>query len=277
MATQVSPTVGNKDMALGVSKSVVSTQAFNNEFYTYTTSMNSNFQTVGTFSLVSGASVSVCPANRVLHLTGRKLYPDVNPMNTFVGALSSPKFLVSVYDPISFLSGFIDPTSNTFAPFDQNLPNFFNLGRAGSNVAPSLGGQGALVTQPNALTAPLYNTGLPAVLVPYVTTTTGADVFMNVYTANFFGITIPTSSLTTLNLYARDPARPRDAFPSIPPGIYVTVYIVNGSGNTINAISAGGVFVLTSAIASFLTTKSVLVTFVSDGNRLLEVSRVGPF
>lgn len=277
MATQVSPTIGNKDMALGVSKSVVSTQAFNNEFYTYTTSMNSNFQTVGTFSLVGGASVSVCPANRVLHLTGRKLYPGVNPMNTFVGALSSPKFLVSVYDPISFLSGFIDPTSNTFAPFDQNLPNFFNLGNAGSDVIPSLGGQGPLVTQPNALNVPLYNTGLPAVLVPYATNTTGADVFFNVNTANMFTVTIPASSLTTLNLYARDPSQPNDIFASIPPGIYVTVRMVNNSGNTINPISAGGVFVLSGAITNFLTTKTVLVTFVSDGTRLHEVSRVGPF
>jgi len=143
MATQVSPTIGNKDLALGSSKSLVSTKAFNGEFYTYVTSLNANFQTVGTFSLVSGASASVCPAGRILHLTGRKLYPDVNPMNTFVGALSSPKFLVSVYDPISFLSGFIDPTSNTFAKFDQNLPNFFDLGTSGAGVEWSGGGEGA--------------------------------------------------------------------------------------------------------------------------------------
>lgn len=129
-------------MALGVSKSLVSTKAFDGEFYTYDTSLNSKFQTIGSFSLVSGASASVCPGGRVLHLTGRKLYPGVNPMTKFVGALSSPKFLVSVYDPISFLSGFIDPTSNTFAKFDQNLPNFFNLGTSGAGVEWSGGGEG---------------------------------------------------------------------------------------------------------------------------------------
>jgi hypothetical protein len=64
-------------------------------------------------------------------------------MTTFVGtALTAKKFLVSVYDPISFLNGFIDPTSNTFAKFDQNVPNFFNLGRDGSGVEWSGGGQG---------------------------------------------------------------------------------------------------------------------------------------
>jgi hypothetical protein len=63
-------------------------------------------------------------------------------MNTFVGALTAKKFLVSVYDPISFLTGFIDPTSNTFASFDQNLPNFFNTGRDGSGVEWSGGARG---------------------------------------------------------------------------------------------------------------------------------------
>jgi len=99
---------------------------------------------VGTFTIVSGASAATCPLGRVLHLTGRKLYPNVNPMTVFVGSspLSTPKFLVSVYDPISFLKGFVDPTSNTFAKFDQNLPNFFDDGRSGSGVEWSGGGQG---------------------------------------------------------------------------------------------------------------------------------------
>jgi hypothetical protein len=65
-------------------------------------------------------------------------------MDTFVGtALTSKKFLVAVYDPISFLTGFIDPTSNTFAKYDQNLPNFFNLGNSASGVQWSSGGHGA--------------------------------------------------------------------------------------------------------------------------------------
>jgi hypothetical protein len=125
-------------------RTLVSTTAFHNEFYTYTEGKNpSTFAPTGVFSAVAGATSTTCPAGRVLHLTGRKLYPDVNPMTTFVGtALTAKKFLVSVYDPISFLKGFVDPTSNTFAKFDQNLPNFFNLGTAGSGVEWSGGGQG---------------------------------------------------------------------------------------------------------------------------------------
>lgn len=134
-------------------KTLVSTAAFQNEFYTYTAGTNpATFTPTGVFSQVSGATAATCPAGRVLHLTGRKLYPDVNPMTTFVGtALTSKKFLVSVYDPISFLKGFVDPTSNSFAKFDQNLPNFFNLGTSGSGVVPSLGGDGVDVNVGGAL------------------------------------------------------------------------------------------------------------------------------
>ena len=123
--------------------SLVSTGPFNNEFYTYTVSTNAFSVTTGTFSIVTGATASTCPRGRVLHLTGRKLYPDVNAMTTFVAGspLTAKKFLVAVYDPISFLTGFIDPTSNTFAKYDQNLPNFFDLGTSGSGVQWSGGGQ----------------------------------------------------------------------------------------------------------------------------------------
>jgi hypothetical protein len=135
------------DYQLRTDKTLVSTAAFNNDFYTYTQSKNpATGVTTGVFTLVSGATATTCPTGRVLHLTGRKLYPDVHPMTTFVGGLSAKKFLVSVYDPISFLNGFIDPASDKFANFDQNLPNFFDLGRNGSGVEWPGGGQGAVTS-----------------------------------------------------------------------------------------------------------------------------------
>lgn len=125
-------------------KSLISTKEFNEEFYTYTTSTSALGVRTGTFTFVTGATATTCPRGRVLHLTGRKLYPDVNPMNTFVGtALTAKKFLVSVYDPITFLTGYIDPMSNTFAKYDQNLPNFFDLGTSGAGVQWPGGGAGA--------------------------------------------------------------------------------------------------------------------------------------
>ena len=142
-------------------KSLISTKAFDAEFYTYTVSKNpATGVTTGAFSVVSGATSTTCPRGRILHLTGRKLFPDVNPMNTFVGtALTAKKFLVAVYDPISFLNGFIDPTSNTFAKFDQNLPNFFDLGTSGAGIQWPSGGGGAELNLADAGAATIANGG----------------------------------------------------------------------------------------------------------------------
>jgi hypothetical protein len=148
----------SRDFQASKNKSLVSTRAFNEEFYTYTVSTNALGVTRGVFSVVNGATATTCPGRRILHLTGRKLYPDVNPMDTFVGtALTAKKFLVAVYDPISFLTGFIDPTSNTFAKYDQNLPNFFNLGNSGSGIQWSSGGAGAELGALDAGTSPATN------------------------------------------------------------------------------------------------------------------------
>jgi hypothetical protein len=180
---------GCQDFAQATDKTVVSTAAFNGEFYTYTVSTNANLQKIGTFALVPGATTTTCPTGRVLHLTGKKLYPDVNPMNVFPGGaapLTAKKFLVAVYDPISFLNGFIDPTSSTFVTFDQNLPNFFNTGRDGSGVEWSGGGQGAdlRLVDANAVTGTLAKPlTASSGLTPYFANTT-INIYTTAVTAN---------------------------------------------------------------------------------------------
>lgn len=135
-------TEGRGDAAQSYSKSVITTAPFNTQFFTYTTSKNQQFQTVGTLTVVSGATSTNCPAGRVLHLTGKRLVPGINPGVTSV--------LYSVYDPITFLSGLVDLTSSTFGRYDQNLPNSFNDGRSGSGVLPPLGGLGGKLTVSDA-------------------------------------------------------------------------------------------------------------------------------
>jgi len=62
--------------------------------------------------------------------------------------LNAPKTLFAVYDPVSFLNGFIDPSSSAFAKYDQNIPSALDT------VDPSLAGQGAkLNVGPAATTA----------------------------------------------------------------------------------------------------------------------------
>lgn len=116
-------------------KTYITTQTFNNELLTYTTSVNSNFETIGTLSSNPSATAALCPANEILHTNGKFLRPGVNP-----GVV---KPLIGVYSPRTFLSGYIDPTDPTFAKYDVNFPAFFDVG-VSSPIA-TLGGQGANV------------------------------------------------------------------------------------------------------------------------------------
>lgn len=143
-------TNGRNEYAQNYSKSYISIKPYNLEFYTYSMAVNAKFQSIGTLVLSAAGSATVCPANRVLHVTGKRLVPSINPMNVFpagspLATMTSPgKLLLSVYDPITFLTGFIDPTSTTFAKYDQNLPNSFDLGNQGSGTIPPLGGLGGV-------------------------------------------------------------------------------------------------------------------------------------
>ena len=200
-------------------RTLVSTKAFDGEFYAYTVSKNpSTGVTTGVFSVVSGATATTCPGGRVLHLTGRKLFPDVNPMTTFVGsALTAKKFLVSVYDPISFLTGFIDPTSNTFVKFDQNVPNFFNLGTSGSGVEWSGGGQGVDIH--------LVDSGV-------LTTTTTLSVAGKNASSGSVGITGSSGTVTVTTTAATTTSR-----------IFLTQ--ISGAATTAVVVTAAGSFTVT--------------------------------
>jgi len=93
----------------------ISIQPFNNAFFTYTVSVV-GFVNTGTLTTVTGATVQTCPAGRVLRETGRKLYPSANPGITTL--------LVSVYDDITGLTGFIDPSAPTFVIYSTDRPNY---------------------------------------------------------------------------------------------------------------------------------------------------------
>jgi hypothetical protein len=116
-------------------RSFLTTQAFNAKLLSYSTSINSQFQTVGTLVANPLANAGNCPVNRVLHSTGRVLIPGANP------GVNVP--LVGVYDPISGLNGFINPTYPAFAGYNTTLPNQYDLGI--SSVIATVGGQGANV------------------------------------------------------------------------------------------------------------------------------------
>ena len=120
------------------SKSFISTRAFDSTntagtIFTYTTYVNASLQTIGTLVANANATATNCPVGRVVHVNGKKLLPNVNPSIT--------KVYLGVYDPISFLNGYIDPTDSTWAIYDVTLGATYDLGTSNQDVV--LGGQGA--------------------------------------------------------------------------------------------------------------------------------------
>jgi len=141
-------TTAHSEWSSLLQKSFITTQAYNGELYTYTTSRSGTTE-IGTLVLNTSATASRCPVGRVLHVTGRRLTPGVNPMSVFTSpagtTIQAPKFMLSVYDPVSMLNGFIDPTSRTFAVYDKNRPSYdFTT----DNTAATFGGQGTNIIFP---------------------------------------------------------------------------------------------------------------------------------
>ncbi len=137
-------------------RTYLSMTPFNTKLLNYSTSINSQFQTVGTLVVNPLATATNCPGNRVLHATGRVLVPGANP------GVNVP--LVGVYDAISGLNGFIDPADAAFGTYNTTLPNQYDLGI--SSVIATIGGQGAnarVGTDSGTLAATTVNGGVQAV------------------------------------------------------------------------------------------------------------------
>ena len=99
----------------------IATESFVNDFYTYTTTTDANGLTTGSLTQVSGATAATCPAGRVLRDNGKRLYPSAHPNVTYP--------MIGVFDPQTFLNGFINPNSPIFAMFNSDKQYFVdNLG-----------------------------------------------------------------------------------------------------------------------------------------------------
>ena len=114
-------------------KAFITTAPFNTKLFTYTTSLNTSFQTVGSLVVNTAATAGNCPANRVLHANGKTLIPSVNPNVT--------KPYIGVFDSVSGLNGFVDGTDPVFATYDANFPFQYDSGL--QPAISTLGGEGA--------------------------------------------------------------------------------------------------------------------------------------
>jgi hypothetical protein len=93
----------------------ITTANYSNVLFNYTTSLNSQYVTVGSLTTpATGVNSSNTPAGDYLYQNGKKLYPGANP------GISS--FLVGVYSPVSGVSGYIDPNGPIFSPLQSGKP-----------------------------------------------------------------------------------------------------------------------------------------------------------
>ena len=103
-------------------RSYITLGAFQNDIFTYTTQVH-NFETIGTLTPVGGSN---SPKGRFLYENGRKLFPGVHP--------GIQTYMVGVYDPVSFLKGFIDPNSKIFSPMNTDKSYAAQINDAGHGV-----------------------------------------------------------------------------------------------------------------------------------------------
>jgi len=117
------PNTSHAALASTPRRSYIALRPYNNDIFSYATSLNAALVTVGTFSAVTGATAANCLQGAILHETGKKLFAGVQPNVT--------TYMVSVFDYANGLTGFIDPNSTAFTP--QNTDRPYAITSPGSN------------------------------------------------------------------------------------------------------------------------------------------------
>ena len=231
----------------------IATSAFNNDLWTYTVALNSKLVSVGTLSLLSTATAALCPANRVLRETGRRLIPGANPgINTL---------MVGVYDSVSGLNGLIDPNSPRFAVYSCDRSVYMDYGwdrdpstglqdkgppvytngtvTAGSGVVATAGGVVATAGQVRAATV--------TVLTP------GATINIDPTLGQVF--TLAQGSAVAVSLTC-----------TTTPVAGSLVYVVITQAGTAAAVTGGANVKMASVLPT--QSKTTTVAFISDGVNL---------
>ena len=92
----------------GNRRSYIATENFKNAFFSYRREVLARVT----------EDETLCPAGRILRESGRRLFPGSSP--------GINQYYVGVYDPITFLKGFIDPNGGIFAEYNTNKPNYLD-------------------------------------------------------------------------------------------------------------------------------------------------------
>jgi hypothetical protein len=136
-------TVSHGNYASVPRRSYLSTDPFNTVIFSYSTALVNQVY-VGTLTVLPTATAANCPSGRVLHETGKKLFPGANN--------GINDYMVSVYDPVSMLTGFINPNQPIFSLMNTDRANFLLDGPSGAGTGLSASGRAnALYTRGDVL------------------------------------------------------------------------------------------------------------------------------
>jgi hypothetical protein len=269
-------------------RSYVSLAEFNSGLYQYSYTINMQMEKeVGSLTLNPAATALNCPKGRVLYENGKKLYPA---NGNFRGANDGiTTYMVGVYDPISGLNGFIDPNSPLFGLQNTDKPVYLNndnyLGNGVLTNGPiettsSIKAGTSLVAgtylASRQINVALYNAGGNS--VPYTSTNTIVDVFIDATAGNVFVISTPRgSSLTNIYVYFNS----NTSVPvSVAPvnGSLMTLIFVNYVNNPVN-VNFGGIIKRTSNTIVLPdgdpTPQISNIMFASANNYIIELNRSG--
>lgn len=272
-------------------RSYIALSAYNNDLYKYTITLNpQTLQEITTLEVNPQANPSNCPAQRVLHENGRRINP---PEGNYPGIINNVvTYMVGVYDPITGLSGFINPNSPTFAIFNTDKPNYLS---PGVDPKTSLGNLGnPVLTRGDVLAGGnldvsgniLVHTDLNVfgnadvsgnivghqqircdVNTPY--DLSGGVIDVDITLGNLATVTVTNNQSNTINFENYFGFR----------GSMITLLIVNGDA-TVKTISFGEGVHSSSARNNQLVldlNAKYSVTFVSDGIELYETARTASY
>jgi len=270
----------------------IATTTFHNDIFAYTTSFSyTTLTTTGTLTslaTVGTATAANCKAGTVLRENGKKLYPPgmVTANSTTFNGAPNPgitTYMVGVYDPNTFLSGFIDPNSKLFAVYNSDKPEYVPRGiNANGNAEIDQG-------------APVYTigsiTGNSVTATTTVTAGTGvvatAGQIRAATVTALTAISVSTGSATidrqidpslgqvfTLSVTATGGTNALTISSVATPAAGSVVYLLvatSGTHTTAISMSSGSNVKLNTTALGTVASKTFGLTLVSDGTNLVQV------
>jgi hypothetical protein len=258
-------------------RSYITTAAFQNDIFRYTTSTNpQTFEVTGTLTslaTVGTGTAANCPANRVLRENGKKLYPSgLYVANNTTYAAPNPgvtTYMVGVYDPVSFLNGFIDPNSQVFAPYNTDKPEYVPRGIDPNSGAVDQGPPvytlgsvtaGTNITATGTLTGTELVIQNPVTITQATTTAQTCDCSLGSY----FNVVVSTNDNFAINAT------------NVTSGQIVVMVLNSGSAANTPTISFGTNIRPNNAAATQAITSAAAatITFIGSGTTLVELCRI---